>query len=110
MKLIVNDVHVRTWTNVTFTADGELRQFWYQYPKRLNKGDKIKVAFINDLYRRRTGADRNLRVREIQVENITYRSEDAFSKGSWELLSGCREGYKHSRLLSCNGYFLYVIK
>jgi hypothetical protein len=84
MELRVNNVTVRTWTNVSSTlAD---------YTHTGFTGGNVKVVFTNDAT---TPCDRNLFVDYIRVGTTTYQTETA----------AVRTGCGDTQWLWCNGHF-----
>ncbi len=71
---------------------------------------EIQLVFVND-GRTRSGADRNVRVDFIDVDDVVYQTESSsvFSTGTWQRGSGCAPGNKRSEWLHCNGYFEFSI-
>ncbi len=111
MELIVNNNIVRIWYDVKSNWFGIAKKYTYNSPKHILPGSIIRVAFVNDTNSRR-GGDRNLKVDKIEIDGITYQSENTsvYSVGGWIRNGGCTNGYLRTEWLYCNGYFLYVTK
>jgi len=108
MQLLVDDAVVQTWTDVAGDyANRQFITFRYTHTESLSI-DRLSIAFTND-GSTATGADRNLRVDNLTLDDVTFETEDAatFSTGTWDTASGCAPGYKQSEALHCNGEFRF---
>lgn len=109
MQLLINEQVVETWDNVagdpsnrvfrsfTFDADGI-------------SADSIRIAFTNDLYDPGAGIDRNLVVDRIEVDGVTFETEDpsVFSTGTYRSADGLVPGFRERETLHGNGYFQFA--
>ena len=68
---------------------------------------RVRVRFTNDA--RTAAGDRNAEIDWIRWAGVTYQSEDpsVLSQGSWTGPTGCRQGFKQSQRLGCQGWFQY---
>lgn len=109
MELYVNNVKVKTFTNVK--ADEQNLKFLpytYSSPTKLSRS-QIKIRFTNDGVNSDRSQDRNLYVDKIVIDGVSYETEasSTYSTGVYSSGVGCVAGYKKSQILSCNGYFQY---
>ncbi len=70
----------------------------------------IAIRFINDVYA--PPYDRNLFVDYIVVDGVQLETEEqtVLSTGSFNPSDGCKDGFKRSELLSCQGQFVFDIQ
>ncbi|NND97094.1 MAG: DUF4347 domain-containing protein [Pirellulaceae bacterium] len=105
MSLQIDGVTVETWENVSTVGNT------YNYTvSEVVTADRVRVAFINDLYDDANGIDRNLTVDFIQVGEQTLQSESSsvYSTGTWLAADGITPGYGRGETLHGNGYFQYA--
>lgn len=107
IALLIDNQTVAEWSNLGGDyVSGEFQQFNYVHPVDVTP-DQIRVAFTND-GRTASGADRNVRIDGISINDRVYESESpgVFSNGSWD--GSCEPGNKQSEFLHCPGYFQYA--
>ncbi len=111
MELVVDNNIVRIWYDVKSNWFGSAKKYTYNSPDHIAPGSIVRVAFVNDANSRR-GGDRNLKVDKIEIDGITYQSENisVYSVGGWIRNGGCTNGYLRTEWLYCNGYFQYIVK
>ncbi len=104
MELAVGDQSIATWDVGT-----ELASYTATFDSP-PESSAIAVRFINDAYR--PPYDRNLLVDYIVVDGIQYETEEqtVLSTGSYNPGDGCKDGFKRSELLSCQGQFVYDVQ
>ncbi len=70
----------------------------------------VAVKFINDLYQ--PPYDRNLFVDYIVIDGVRLETEEqtVLSTGSYNPADGCKDGFKRSELLSCQGQFVFDVE
>ena len=109
MQLLIDGSVVQTWNNIG--GDADTRQFQtYTYSGGAGvTGDRVRIAFTNDVYEPSQGIDRNLRIDNITVNGVTIESENpsVFGTGSWLPADGIESGFRQSEWLHANGYFEY---
>ncbi|MEM6691348.1 MAG: DUF4347 domain-containing protein, partial [Planctomycetota bacterium] len=108
MELEINGQVVDTWFVRNTDADnGQFLPYFYNVDG-VNVDD-IRINFVNDLYEPGQGVDRNLRVDRIEVDGVTYQTEDdsVFSTGTWRSEDGVQPGFRQSEYLTNNGYFQF---
>ena len=105
MTLEVNGEAVQAWTAIGTQLSG----FVFQLDDNVD-GDAIRVRFTNDQNDPVTGADYNLTVDRIEVDDVVYETEHAsvFSTGTWLPTDGVTPGFRQSDTLHSNGYFQYA--
>lgn len=108
-QLLIDGVAVTNWT-ATRVYNGTTRlfdTFAYTHPTDVAI-NRIRVAFTNDGLA--AGADRNLWVDGITVNNAKYESEatSVFSSGTYSTTTGGRlPGFRQTETLHYNGYLEY---
>lgn len=90
MQLSINGNVVKTWYGINTSESS------YRYTYEGGGVNKVKVAFINDVY---GGCDHNLFVNNIVVNGTVYETENAAT----------REGCGSKDWLWCGGYFQFNI-
>ncbi|MEM9827150.1 MAG: DUF4347 domain-containing protein [Planctomycetota bacterium] len=104
MQLLIDGSVVQTYFNVPtsgntyqFTADQSLT------------ADRIRVAFIGDVYRPEFNYDQNLRVDNITIDGQVFQTESpsTFSTGTFISGQGIVSGNVQSEYLNVDGYFQY---
>ena len=108
MQLLIDGSVVQTWQDVSADFGGMRRQSYSYVHAGTLRPDQVSVAFVND-GTAANGADRNLRVDRVSLNQTVYESEAAttLSTGSWDATTGCAPGFKQSEILNCNGSFTY---
>lgn len=99
----------KTFTNVRGNPAGRVFvEYIYTHPTKLNL-EQIRLVFTNDKYLPKRDQDRNLVVDKIILDGVDYHTENSttFSTGTWSSDTGCKNGYKSSEWLHCNGYFQF---
>ena len=90
LDLFIDDAYVTSFSNVGGDIGSrDFQTLTYETtfdPLNALTGDRISVAFGNDLYDPDTGFDRNLAVDKIVVNGVTYQTEDPStqSTGIWD--------------------------
>ena len=71
--------------------------------------DDIRINFVNDQFDPANGIDRNLRVDRIEVDGVTYETENAavFSDGTFVDGQGITSGNLQTEFLHGNGFFQF---
>lgn len=74
---------------------------------RFVRPEQIRVAFVNDVFQ--PGYDRNLRVDQIEVDGVVYRTTDptVYSTAGYIEGRGIVEGFLQQDRLFSNGYFQF---
>lgn len=115
MKLQIKNPKTKKWeVKKTFTnvrgkvASRIFNEYIYTSPTKLDL-DQIRLVFTNDKYLPKRNQDRNLMVDKIILDGVDYHTENSttFSTGTWSSDTGCKNGYKSSEWLHCNGYFQF---
>ena len=108
MELEINGQIVDTW--FVRNTDAESDQF-LPYFVDLDgvSADDVRINFVNDLYDPANGVDRNLRIDRIEIDGVTYETEDAavFSEGTYVDGAGITSGNLQSEFLNADGYFQF---
>ncbi len=109
MLLQIDGVTVATYDNVGGNASNDTFVN-YTYNEDGINPNQVRIVFTNDLYDPANGIDRNLRVDSINIDGVTYQTEDpsVFSTGVWLPEDGIEPGYRTSEYLASNGYFQYA--
>lgn len=102
MRLLVDGQEVARYNNVPQSGG----TYTYQADRYLG-ADSIRVEFLNDV--NENGFDRNLQVDRIEIDGVTFQSEDpaVFSTGTWLPGDGLVAGFRQNELLTSNGHFQY---
>lgn len=109
IQLKIDDVVVRTWTNIGGDArEGQFVQLRYTTVQNIDPG-QIKVEFTNDFYDQASGIDRNVRMDRLVVDGTTIQTESSgvFSTGTWRPADGVVPGFGRGEFLHTNGYFQF---
>lgn len=95
----------------TFNVDTSSTSFLYKTDENLS-ADRIRVAFVNDLYQPSQGVDRNLVVDSVRVGDVVYvtDSPNTHSVGTWSSQDGIGSGFGRGNTLYANGNFGYVAR
>ncbi|MEZ6120154.1 MAG: Calx-beta domain-containing protein [Pirellulaceae bacterium] len=109
MQLLIDNVVVQTWSNVSGDATSGIFEAFTHDADGVS-ADRIRVAFTNDLYDPAAGIDRNLRIDRIEVDGQSFETESStvYSTGTWLPADGIAPGYRQSETLHGNGYFQYA--
>ena len=104
MELAIGDQPIQTWA-VGITP----RDYVATFDAPL-ESSAIVVRFINDLYQ--PPYDRNLTVDYIVLDGVQHQTEaqTVLSTGSFNPSDGCKDGFKQSQKLSCQGQFVYDVQ
>ena len=91
------------------TATTENRTFRFAADTAV-AADDLTVTFTNDEYRPDEGFDRNLRVESIDIDDVTYVTDDpsVYSTGTWTPADGIAPGYGRGDWLHAGGFFRYA--
>jgi hypothetical protein len=100
MQLLINDKVVKTWWDVSATAQA----YSFTYTSAVSP-NMVKVKYVNDF-----NTDRALKVDKITIDGVDYQSEDpkTFSQGGRTGTRTCSSGNLQTEWLECNGYFWYT--
>ncbi|HBJ38595.1 MAG TPA: sugar dehydrogenase [Planctomycetaceae bacterium] len=109
MELRIDNVTVQTWRLNAGADQGNFQSFQYQTAESLTP-DRIRVAFINDVFDPENGIDANLRLDAMLLDGVRYETEDAsvFSTGTWRVEDGVTAGFRQSEFLHANGFFQFA--
>ncbi|TWT67846.1 carbohydrate-binding domain-containing protein [Crateriforma conspicua] len=104
MSLLIDGETVANWDVSTTT------QTYSFVAAQTVSADQVRVAFTNDRYEPDAGIDYNLNVDNIQIDGVTYETEDptVFSTGTWLPSDGIVPGNRQSETLHTDGYFQYA--
>jgi glucose/arabinose dehydrogenase len=108
-QLLIDNVVVANWTATRAynAANRAFDTFTYTHPTDVT-ANRIRVQFTNDGLQ--NGADRNLWVDGIVVNNAKYETEatSVYSSGTYDSATGGRlPGYRQTETLHYNGYLQY---
>jgi glucose/arabinose dehydrogenase len=109
MELRIDNVAVQTWRLGSGADQGNFRSFQYETSETLTP-DRIRVAFINDVFDPDNGIDANLRLDAMVLDGVRYETEDpsVFSTGTWRPEDGVTAGFRQSEYLHANGFFQFA--
>lgn len=104
--VIVDNIVIGTQNNVST----ELTTYTFDLNTAAT-GDRVKIAFTNDLHLPSIGKDRNLYVDKIVVGDESFESESptTFVSHFYNETSGLTSGYLQTELLNANGHFAYDV-
>ncbi|WP_413432493.1 DUF4347 domain-containing protein [Crateriforma spongiae] len=104
MQLLIDGNVVQTYLNVS----QQQRTYTYNADQTVT-GDRVRVAFIGDVYQPEFGYDQNLRVDRITIDGRAFESESpsTFSTGTFVAGQGIVPGNWQTEYLNSNGYFQY---
>ena len=105
MQLLIDGNVVRSFEGVSTNES----TYVYQTAQPVS-ADRVRVAFVNDLYNAQQGIDRNLTVDKIRVNGQAFETEAAttFSTGFYSSGQGVQSGFFQNDTLFVNGYFQYL--
>ena len=109
MLLLVDNQVVQQWDRVAGDAlAGQFSMYSADVPTDVTP-DRIKIAFVNDVYDPANNVDRNLRIDAIHLHGQRYETESTtvFSTGTWKPEDGVSAGFRESEFLHTNGYFRF---
>lgn len=98
-------------TVATFDLTQDFSDFSYRHFTKVSP-DRIRIAFIDDLYEPENGVDKNANVSWVSVrgQQISSDSQTVYSTGTWLAEDGIRPGYGRGFTLHTDGYFQYGSK
>lgn len=112
MQLLINEQVVQTWDSIGGDASNRIfESFTYDGADADGiSANAVRIAFTNDLYLPEQGIDRNLIVDSIEINGVTFQTEDpsVFSTGTYRSADGVTPGLRESEILHANGYFQFA--
>ena len=105
IALLIDDELVATFGSIAVAGE----TLSYQSDEAGITANRVKVAFINDLYDPNTGVDRNVTIESVAINGTTYLTDEpsVFSTGSWQPLDGVVPGFGRGDILHTDGFFAY---